>query len=223
MIGIGTSSSRYISRRVEVPGLRQRLLQAAAERPRWGYRNLHWLLTEEGFRVNVKRVLRIYREERLQVRRRGRKKLKRIPRAPMAVAARVNERWSMDFVADALADGPSFRVLNVVDEATREAVVQEPARHHSGHSVAAVLDRVIAERGLPDLLLSDNGPEFTSKALGRWAYARNVRLAFIDPGKPMQNAFLESFNGKFRDECLNEHYFESMEDARHTIEAWRID
>jgi putative transposase len=101
--------------------------------------------------------------------------------------------------------------------------LQEPGRHHSGHTVAEMLDRAIAERGLPDLILSDNGPEFTSKALGRWAYARNVRLSFIDPGKPMQNAFVESFNGKFRDECLNEHYFESMEDVREKVGAWRVD
>ncbi len=223
VVGIGTSSSRYVSRRVEIPGLREALLKVAAERPRWGYRNLHWLLTEHGFKVNVKRVLRMYREERLQVRRRGRKKLKRVPRAPIAVAERINERWSMDFVSDALADGPSFRVLNVVDEATREAVVQEPARHHSGHTVAEMLDRAIAERGAPGLILADNGPEFTSKALGRWAYEKKVQLAFIAPGKPTQNAFVESFNGKFRDECLSEHYFESLDDAREKIEAWRVD
>jgi putative transposase len=192
-------------------------------RPRWGYRQVHWLLVREGFRVNHKAVHRLYREEQLQVRRRGRKELKRLPRAPLLVEDRVNACWSMDFVTDSFGERSTFRVLNVLDEAAREAVALEPRRHHSGTSVANLLDRLGESRGLPEVIVTDNGPEFTSKAFNRWAYQRHVRVHFIDPGKPIQNAFVESFNGKFRDECLNEHYFESLEDAREKIEAWRVD
>lgn len=220
---MGLSSARYACRRPEVPHLRERLRQLATERPRWGYRQLHWLLLREGFRVNHKAVHRLYREEKLQVRRRGRKKLKRLPRAPLLVEERVNACWSMDFVSDSFAERTVFRVLNVLDEAAREAIALEPRRHHSGTTVASLLDQLGEARGLPEVIVVDNGPEFTSKALNRWAYQKGVRLHFIDPGKPMQNAFVESFNGKFRDECLSEHYFESLEDARDKIEVWRID
>lgn len=173
--------------------------------------------------MNHKRVHRIYREEGLQVRRRKRRRLKRMPRVPLLVAKRLNECWSMDFVSDSCGERTVFRVLVVLDEAAREAVALEPARHHSGRSVTMILDRVAAERGLPAVIVVDNGPEFTSKAFSQWAYRRNVQIHYIDPGKPTQNAFVESFNGKFRDECLSEHYFENIEDAREKIEAWRID
>ena len=221
---MGISSARYTRRRPVVPELRARLRQLATERPRWGYRQLHWLLVREGFRVDHKAVHRLYREEQLQVRRRGRKKLKRLPRAPLLVEERVNACWSMDFVSesDSFGERSTFRVLNVLDEAAREAVALEPRRHHSGATVANLLDRLGESRGLPEVIVTDNGPEFTSQAFNRWAYQRHVRH-FIDPGKPIQNAFVESFNGKFRDGCLNEHYFESLEDAREKIEAWRVD
>lgn len=173
--------------------------------------------------MNHKLVHRVYREEGLQVRRRTRKKLKRLPRAPLLVTERLNECWSMDFVSDSCGERTPFRVLTVLDEAAREAVALEPRRHHSGSSVASLLDRIGAERGFPKVIVVDNGPEFTSKALSRWAYRRRVSLHHIDPGKPIQNAFIESFNGKFREECLNEHYFENMDHVRAVVEAWRID
>lgn len=221
VIGISVSSANYARRRQEIPGLRERLLELAAARPRWGYRNLHWTLTQEGYAVNPKRILRMYREEQLFVRRRKRKSMKRVPRTPLQAATRINERWSMDFVSDSYGSGKSFRVLNVLDDAVREALIQEARRHHSGHSVAAALDRIAAERGLPSTILTDNGPEFTSKAFSRWAYQRGVQLRFIDPGKPTQNPFVESFNGKFRDECLNEHWFRDLDDAQEKIDEWR--
>lgn len=171
--------------------------------------------------MNHKRVLRMYREEQLFVRRRKRKSMKRVPRTPLVAAKRINERWSMDFVSDSYGTGRVFRVLNVLDDAVRESVLQEASPHHSGHSVAVLLDRVARERGLPSMILTDNGPEFTSKAFSRWAYKRGVQLHFIDPGKPTQNAFVESFNGKFRDECLNEHWFADLEDAQEKINEWR--
>jgi putative transposase len=221
LIGVSTSSVRYQGTRTEIPGLRERLLALAAIHPRWGYRNLHWTLTQEGYAVNHKRILRMYREEELFVRRKKRKTLKRTPRTPLRAATRWNERWSMDFVSDGLASGRRFRVLNVLEDAARESLAQEASSHHSGRSVTAILDRVASERGLPQAIVMDNGPEFTSKAFNRWAYERGVELRFIDPGKPIQNAFVESFNGKFRDECLNEHWFTSLEDAQEKIDEWR--
>jgi len=223
IVGMSVSSFAYVARSTEPVGLRERLRELAAERPRWGYRNLHWLLCQEGFGVNHKRVHRIYRQEGLMVRRRRRKRLKSVARVPLVPARRPNERWSMDFVSDALSAGTVYRTLNVIDDATREALALEPALHHSGTRVSQVLDRIGEERGLPGVVVVDNGPEFSSKALSQWAYKRKVRLHFIEPGRPMQNAFVESFNGKFRDDCLNEHWFRDLHDARATIETWRRD
>jgi len=221
-IGMSVSSYRYAPREPG-DGLRARLIELASQRPRWGYRNLHWLLLEEGRLVNHKRVYRIYREERLMVRRRGRRRMKSIPRMPLACPTKVNERWSMDFVSDAISSGRLFRTLNVIDDKSRESLVGQVAHHHSGLTVSEQLDRVGAQRGLPEVIVADNGPEFRSRVLLRWAYARKVRIHFIDPGKPMQNAFVESFNGKFRDECLSEHWFTSIRDAQATIDVWRRD
>ncbi len=203
--------------------MRDRLRALAGERRRFGYRRLHVLLRREGFAVNIKRVYRIYTQERLTVRRRRRRR-----RAPRGVPwltppTRVNERWSLDFVLDVLEDGRRFRILTVVDDFTRACLAIDVDTSIGGRRVAEVLQRLIDTRGRPALLLTDNGPEFISRALDAWAYAQGIELHFIEPGKPNQNAYIESFNGRLRDECLNEHWFLSLGEARKTIEAWRLD
>jgi putative transposase len=168
-------------------------------------------------------VHRLYREEGLQVRKRKRKRIARADRRPIETPIQVNERWSMDFMSDVLSNGRRFRTLNIVDDHSRECPAIEVDTSLPGVRVVRVLDRLAEIRGLPRAIVVDNGPELISKALDEWAYRNGVRLAFIEPGKPVQNAFVESFNGKFRDECLNEHWFTSLHDARRTIEKWRID
>jgi putative transposase len=222
LIGVSESSYRYRSVRTVIPGLREALLRLALERPRWGYRRLHVLMRREGFEVNHKRVYRLYRAEGLAVRRRRRRRLAR-PRVALSQAFQPNERWSMDFVSDQLADGRAFRTLNIVDDYTRECRAIEVDTSLSGHRVVRTPELLVQEHGRPAALLMDNGPEFTSRALEAWAYRTRVQLHFIQPGKPSQNAFVESFNGKFRDECLNEHWFTSLTEARDRIEQWRVD
>jgi putative transposase len=172
--------------------------------------------------VNRKLVQRIYREEGLSVRRRKRKRVA-VPRVPLAVPTGPNERWSMDFVSDALGNGRKFRALTIVDDFTRECPAIEVDFSLPGERVARVLDGLAATRGLPAAIVCDNGPEFAGHVLDQWAHARGVTLAFIEPGKPVQNAFAESFNGRLRDECLNESWFVSLADASETIETWRVD
>jgi putative transposase len=223
-VGISRSSARYRTRRSGDQELRERLRQLAGERRRFGYRRLHWWLRREGEVVNHKRVYRLYREEGLSVRKRGRKKVSREDRLPLEAPLRPNQLWCLDFMQDALWWARRFRLLTVVDVYTRESLAIEVDTSLSGARVARVLDRVIAERGAtPDEIVMDNGPELTSRALDRWAYERGVRLHFIEPGKPQQNGYIESFNGKLRDECLNEHWFLSLAHARQTIEDWRCD
>ncbi len=217
------STWQYEPRRQEREGLRQRLRDLAAERRRFGYRRLHVLLRREGWRVNHKAVHRIYVEEGLQVRKRKRKRVSRSERHPMLVPHAPNERWSMDFQHDLLATGQRFRTLNIVDDFSRECPAIEVDTSLPGSRVVRVLDRLAETRGLPAEIVLDNGPEMISKALDEWAYRKGVRLNFIEPGKPIQNAFVESFNGRFRDECLNEHWFLNLADARRIIEAWRVD
>ncbi len=195
----------------------------AHERPRFGYRRLHVMLEREGFKVNHKKLYRLYREERLAIRRKKRKRGAQMPRQPKPVPDGPNERWSMDFVHDTLFNGLVFRVLTIVDDHSRECPGLLVERSISGERVARTLDEIAEERGLPAVIVVDNGSEFTSRALDEWAYRRGVRLHFIQPGKPVQNCFVESFNGEFRDECLNEHWFTSMNDAKQTIEGWRRD
>jgi len=199
------------------------MLQHAAARPRFGYRRIHVLLRREGELVNHKRVYRLYRDLGLLVRRRRRKRVLPMLRRPKPTPAAPNERWSMDFTADTLADARSFRTLNLVDDFSRECVAIEVARSIPGEWVTRVLDRLAAERGLPRTIVVDNEPEFAGRALDQWAFERGVELHFIEPGKPVQNCFVESFNGKFRDECLNLNWFTSLSDAIKKIEAWRVD
>ena len=224
VIGLSTATWRY-QRRTNATNVAvlDRLQAHAAVRARFGYRRLHILLEREGLVVNHKRVHRIYRAAGLQVRRRRRKRLTRAERVPLVTPSQRRERWSMDFTVDTLADGRGFRTLNIVDDFTRECVAIEVDRSLPGLRVARVLDRLEATVGLPHCIVVDNGPEFAGRTLDAWAYARGVTLRFIRPGKPIDNAYVESFNGKFRDECLNEHWFVSLADATATIERWRID
>jgi putative transposase len=224
VIGLSTATWRYQRRASATNAAVLTGLQAhAAVRARFGYRRLHILLERDGLVVNHKRVHRIYRAAGLQVRRRRRKRLTRADRAPLIRPSQRRERWSMDFTVDTLADGRGFRTLNIVDDFTRECVAIEVDRSLPGLRVARVLDRLHAAIGLPQCIVVDNGPEFAGRTLDAWAYARGVMLRFIRPGKPIENAYVESFNGKFRDECLNEHWFVSVADAQATIETWRVD
>lgn len=220
--GFARSSQRYRTRRPARSELRERLHTLALLRPRWGYRRLYRLLRREGHVVNKKLVQRVYREEGLTVRRRKRKRVA-VPRMPLPAPTKPNERWSMDFVSDALGDGRRFRALTIVDDCTRESPAIEVDTSLPGARVVRVLERLAETRGLPKAIVCDNGPEFRGEALDQWADRRGVALQFIQPGKPVQNAFAESFNGRLRDECLNESWFVSLLDAQHTIEAWRID
>ena len=222
--GLSTATWRYQRRgRVDNRALLARLHAHAAERPRFGYRRLHTLIGREGLAANHKRVYAVYREAGLQVRRRRRKRLTRGDRVPLPRPSRPGERWSMDFMLDTLADGRPFRTLNIVDDFTRECLAIEVDRSLPGARVVRVLERLRAAIGLPQTIVTDNGPEFAGRTLDAWAYAAGVTIRFIRPGKPIENAYVESFNGKFRDECLNEHWFVNMVDAQITIEAWRID
>jgi putative transposase len=223
LIGIGESTMRYESRRDRCEELRARLRLLAQQRTRWGYRRLHILLDREGIRVNHKRLYRLYREEGLAVRRRRRKRVAWGVRVSMPAASAANQRWSMDFTTDALCDGRVFRTLNVVDDFTRECLAIEVDTSLGGERVVRTLDRLCQERDRPAMLVMDNGPEFTGRALDSWAYQQGVKLHFIQPGKPVQNAYVESFNGRFRDECLNEHWFTSLADAQAQIDLWRDD
>ena len=220
LIGFSRSAAWYRPKGRDDGVLRARLKRLAEQYPRYGYPTLHGMLQLEGLVVNRKRTYRLYREEGLQVRTKRRKKLIR-PRIPMTVPERANERWSMDFVSDQLANGRRLRVLNVVDDFTRECVLQVVDFSISGERVARAFDQLAKSRPLPSTLVCDNGPEFTSKAMFFWARDRHVKLHFTQPGKPTQNAFVESFNGKFRDYCLNLHWFASLDDARSTVEHWR--
>lgn len=180
------------------------------------------MLAGEGLVVNAKRTYRLYREEGLQVRRRKRRRLPRHDRLPPAMAEHPMQRWSLDFVSDQLASGRRFRVLNIVDDHSRECPGQIVDLSISGERLARFLDHLGRWRGLPETLVMDNGPELTSRAMFEWARANRVGLHFIEPGKPIQNAYVESFNGRFRDECLNEEWFTSLAHARAVIEAWRV-
>jgi len=192
-------------------------------RPRFGFPRLLDQLDREGWPDNHKRVYRVYREEGLQVKRRRRKRLARARQNPSRIATHPNQRWGMDFVSDVVEHGRRIRALTVVDECTREAVAIEVDTSIPGQRVVRVLERIVSERGEPAEIITDNGPEFTSLAMDRWAATSGVKLHFIQPGKPTQNAYIESFNGRFRDECLNENWFASLADARRRIEDWRKD
>jgi putative transposase len=221
-VGLGWSSWSYRSTRIEPVELVAKLCTLAEQRPRAGYRML-WLILRRTMVINHKRVYRLYRELGLTVRRRRRKRTTATVRTLLAPATRPNQRWSMDFVHDATWLGRRFRVLTLIDEFTREALALAVDTSIGGARVVRVLEELAARRGLPEVIVSDNGPEFTGKALDIWASHRRVKLHFIRPGKPVENGYCESFNGKLREECLNIHWFTDLADARAKIEAWRTD
>lgn len=200
-----------------------KLKDLAARRIGFGYRRLHVMLRREGWQVNHKRVYRLYREEGLGLRKKvPRRRVAAVKREIHPTATRPNECWSMDFVSDQLFDERKIRVLTLVDNHTRESIVLHPSQRIRGIHVAEILEQVTKEKGFPQRIKVDNGPEFISKDLDRWAYWNHVELDFSRPGKPSDNAFIEAFNSRFRQECLNQHWFLSLEDAREKIEAWRI-
>jgi len=221
LAGISRSLYRYESKRPDDTELTERLTALAGQKRRYGYRRLHVLLRREGWRINRKRTYRVYRAAGLMVRRRKRKRIAGIDRQDKVIAQAPNQSWSMDFVSDGFVDGRRLRCLNIVDDFTKECLAIEVDTSLPGRRVVSVLERLAERRGLPRSVTVDNGPEFAGKVLDEWAHRRQLRLRFIEPGKPQQNAYIESFNGKFRDECLNEHWFLSMRHAREVIAAWR--
>jgi len=203
--------------------VRRRLRELAEQRKRFGSPRLHILLKREGLVINHKRTERIYREEGLALRKKRRRKGAAGARVILPPPQRVNERWSMDFVADSIVTGRRFRALTIVDNYTRECPTIEVDTSLGGRRVVSVLDRLADIRGLPETITVDNGPEFAGKTLDEWAYRKSVKLNFIRPGKPIENAYIESFNGRLRDECLNTNWFISLKHAREVIEEWRKD
>lgn len=224
LVGLARSTRRYQSRKAERDAaLRTRLKELAGQRMRFGYRRLTAMLVRSGMLVNHKRVYRLYREEGLAMRVRKRRRIRWNGAVTSPVAMRPNHRWSIDFVSDCVSSGKVIRLLTVVDDYTRECPRIEVDTSLSGWRVRRVLDRIASERGLPEAIVLDNGPEFRGRALAAWSEERRVRLEFIQPGKPMQNAYVESFNGRLRDECLNANWFTNLSDAKRKIETWRQD
>jgi putative transposase len=214
VVRMSASALRYVPRADQDAGLRDRILALAHRHRRYGSGMIYLKLRQAGERVNHKRVERLYREARLQVRRRRRKKVPLADRQPLLRPQRPNEVWSADFVFDRTADGRVLKCLTIVDDATTEAVAIVPARALGGLPVTRILDRLALERGLPQILRTDNGLEFCGRAMLTWAHDRGVALRLITPGKPTQNAYVESFNGRLRDECLNEHWFPAWHTRR---------
>ena len=224
LVGIARRVLRYQSCRGDDAAIRSRMRELAAERRRFGFRRIGVMMAREGIVMNHKKLLRLYREEKLMVRRRGGRKRALGTRAPLVLPAGANRRWSLDFVSDAFSDGRRFRILTVVDDYTRECLGLVADTSLSGARVARELDQLIAHRGArPTCVVSDNGTELTSTAILRWSQDRNIDWHYTAPGKPTQNAFIESFNGKLRDECLNETLFRSLGHARQVLAAWRED
>lgn len=218
---LNRSTYQYEMQAQDDGGLRTRIRELAEQNRRYGYRRLWVLVRRDGQVVNHKRIYRVYCEEGLQVRRRRHKRLARSRVEPLRAPARLNEQWVLDFMQDALSSGRRVRVLTVVDVYSRECLAIEVDTSMSGYRVGRVLERLVEERGKPSVLLTDNGPEFRSRHLDAWAWRAGIRQEFIQPGKPTQNGYAESFNGRLRDECLNEQWFISLADARGTIEDWR--
>lgn len=223
VLGCCRMTMRYQATRIDDGLLRARMKAIAHERRRFGYRRLHVLLRREGHVVNHKRLFRIYREEKLTVRRRGGRKRAMGTRAPMLIPMAPNQRWSLDFVSDQMTDCRRFRVLTVVDDCTRECLALVADTSLSGLRVARELEALIARRGKPAMIVSDNGTEFTSNAILGFADRMRIDWHYIAPGKPIQNAFIESFNGRLRDELLNETLFPSLSHVRGTVASWRAD
>ena len=221
VVGMSAASLRYVPRADRNMALRERIVALAHRHRRYGAGMIYLKLRQAGEHVNRKRVDRLYAAEHLQIRRRRRKKVPVADRQPLVRPHAPNEVWSADFIFDRTAEGRTLKCLTIVDDATTEAVAIVPARALGGLPVTRVLDRLAGERGLPAVLRTDNAQEFCGRAMLTWAHERGVTLRLIEPGKPTQNAYIESFNGRFRDECLNEHWFTSLAHAQALIEAWR--
>ncbi len=221
LVGMSASAYRYqpVADRNSV--LKEKIVALAQRHRRYGAGMIYLKLRQAGEIVNHKRVDRLYAEAGLQVRRRKRKKIPIAQRQPLERPQSANQMWSMDFVFDRTAEGRSIKSLTVVDDATHEAVAIVPERAMGGQQLVRILDRLAVTRGLPKAIRTDNGKEFCGRAMLTWAHERGVRLFLIEPGKPNQNAYIESFNGRFRDECLNEHWFTSLQHAKVVIDAWR--
>jgi len=223
LIGLWRASYRYQRKGADDEAVRLRLKELAEQRRRFGCHRLHVILKREGLVTNHKRTERIYREEGLSLRLKKRKKKIAMIRVKLPEPGCPNQRWSMDFVSDSLCTGRRFRALTIIDDFSRECPAIEVDTSIGGARVVNTLERLADIRGLPEAITVDNGPEFAGKALDEWAYRKGIKLNFIRPGKPVENAYIESFNGKLRDECLNQSWFISLKDAREAIEAWRID
>lgn len=223
VLEVDRSSVRYRSIRPDDAGLRKAMKEVASERRRFGYRRIHVMLERQGIHMNLKKLRRLYREEGLQVRKRGGRKRALGTRRPMLVPEAINERWSLDFVSDGFTDGRGFRVLAIVDDFSRECLALIPDTSLSGKRLTRELDAIIQMRGMPKMIVSDNGTEMTSSAVLKWCQKTKIDWHYIAPGKPQQNAFVESFNGSFRDECLNETLFSTLDEARSEITKWRND
>ena len=223
LVGANRSAWQYEPVRGDDGAARERLRAIANERRRFGYRRLAIMLRREGKTMNLKKIYRLYREERLTVRKRGGRKRALGTRAPMTLPQGINQRWSLDFVSDALACGRRFRVLNVIDDWSRECLASVVDTSLSGKRVVRELAAIVERRGKPLTIVSDNGTELTSRAILAWCEETGVEWHYIAPGKPTQNGFVESFNGRLRDECLNEHAFTSLAAAKRIIAAWQLD
>lgn len=221
LVGANRASIRYASQKPEEGLLKEKIISIAHEKRRYGYRRIHVLLRREGININHKKLFRIYKQLGLKVLKRGGRKRALGTRIVAMALTKANQEWSLDFVHDALDNGRRIRILTVVDDFTRESVKITVDTSLSGRRVCEELEQVIESRGKPDRILSDNGTEFTSTAVLKWCQEKGLRWDYIQPGKPYQNGFIESFNGKLRDECLNEHVFTSMQEAKRLVEAWR--
>jgi putative transposase len=223
LVNLSTSVFRYQPKQNDDELVRQRLRELAEKRKRFGSPRLHILLKREGLVINHKRTERLYREEGLALRKKRRRKGAAGSRVVLPIPQCINERWSMDFVTDSIVTGRRFRALTIVDDYSRECPAIEVDTSLGGRRVVGVLERLAETRGLPEVITIDNGPEFAGRALDEWAYRKGVKLNFIRPGKPIENAYAESFNGRFRDECLNTNWFLNLGHARNVIEEWRRD
>lgn len=223
VLKIDRSSMRYRRRRADDAHLRAKIREIASERRRFGYRRIHLMLKRQGVAMNLKKLRRLYREERLQVKRRGGRKRALGTRRPILLPDAPNRRWSLDFVSDAFTDGRRFRIFAVVDDFTRECLSLVADTSISGRRVARELDVIVQRRGRPATCVSDNGTELTSTAILEWSQDRRIDWHYIAPGKPQQNAFIESFNARLRDELLNETLFSSLDQARAALAAWKED
>lgn len=223
LVGMASKIYRYQPKRPHDGEIRKRMREIASERRRFGYRRIGLMLEREGLHLNHKKLYLLYREQRLTVRKRGGRKRAIGTRSPVLISEATNQRGSLDFASDTLSDGRRFRVLAVIDDCSRECLALLADTSLSGHRVARQLDQLIEMRGKPSMIVSDNGTEFTSNAILKWSEDTHLAWHYIAPGKPFQNALVESFIGRLRDECLNEYLFAGLGQARHIINTWRTD